>query len=146
MQKLNLPECELRLKTEEGNTFVFDILRKKYIVLTPEEWVRQHFVHLMINHLAYPKSLIKLESGLTYFRSGKRSDIFLLDRQGNPFLIVECKAPEINLQKEAISQAAIYNKVIKASHLAITNGLKHYIWSFAEGNYHSLDRFPPYPA
>lgn len=145
MQKLNLPECDLKVKDEEGNRFVFDIIRKKYVVLTPEEWVRQHFIHLMINHLRYPKSLIKLESGLTYFKSGKRSDIFLLDRSGNPFLVVECKAPDINLKKEAVNQAAVYNKIIKAPYLAITNGMKHYIWAFDAENYRSLEQFPEFP-
>lgn len=145
MKKLNLPECELRVKDEEGNQFIFDIIRKKYVVLTPEEWVRQHFIHLMINQLKYPRPLIKLESGLTYFKSDKRSDIVLMDRKGDPYLIVECKAPEVSLKKDAVSQAAVYNKVIKAKYLAVTNGLKHFIWEYSNETYVSLAQFPEYP-
>lgn len=145
MQKLNLPDCSLRIKDEEGNRFVFDIARKKYVVLTPEEWVRQHFLHLMINQLKYPGSLIRMESGLTYFKSGKRSDILLLDRKGVPFLLVECKSADVNLKKEAVSQASVYNKVVKAKYLAITNGMIHYVWEFDSKKYHTLSQFPEFP-
>lgn len=145
MQKLNLPQCDLKIKNEEGNQFVFDITRKKYVVLTPEEWVRQHFIHLMVNELRYPRSLIRLESPLIYFKSGKRSDIILLDRDGAPFLLVECKAPEVALQRGAVNQASVYNKVVQAKYLAITNGLKHYVWGFDAEKYHSLKEFPSFP-
>lgn len=146
MDKLNLPDCDLKIKNEEGNRFVFDIVRKKYVVLTQEEWVRQHFIHLMINHLGYPKPLLKLESAFSYFKSGKRGDIILLDRDSKPFLLVECKAPNIELEKSAVNQVAIYNKVVRARYIAITNGLKHFIWKFDSVDYHQLDQFPEYPS
>lgn len=146
MQKLNLPSCELRLKNEEGNDFVFDIIRKKYIVLTPEEWVRQHFIHLMVSHLGYPKSLIKVESGLSYFKSAKRSDITLKDRNGGNFLLIECKAPEVKLNQQSLNQVSVYNKKLNARFVALTNGLVHFIWQYhpEEERYEQLKEFPKF--
>jgi len=144
MQKLNLPDCDLKIKSEEGNQFVFDIIRKKYLVLTPEEWVRQHFIHLMINHLGYPKSLIKVESGMSYFKSSKRSDITLMNRDGSAFLLVECKAPEVKFNRETLNQVSVYNKVTKAQYVAITNGLSHFIWKYEQDSYTQLKEFPRY--
>ncbi len=145
MEKLNLPDCSLKIKNEEGNEFVFDIVRKKYVTLTPEEWVRQHFIHLMINHLAYPKSLISLEFPLTYFKSGKRSDILLSDRKGAPFLLIECKAAKVKLGPKTIHQISTYNKIVQAPFIAMTNGMKHFIWKFSGDNYQPLKEFPKLP-
>jgi len=144
MQQLKLPPCDLKLKTEEGNQFVFDIVRKKYVVLTPEEWVRQHFTHLMINHLKYPKSLIKVESGLSYFKSQKRSDITVMKPDGSAFLMVECKNPDVKFGTETLNQIATYNKVVKAQYVAITNGLNHFIWKFESDQYTQLKQFPEF--
>lgn len=146
MEKLKLPECDLKIKSEEGNQFVFDIVRKKYVMLTPEEWVRQHFIHLMVGHLSYPKTLIKLEAGLNYFKSAKRSDIILMDRSSLPFLLIECKAPSVALTKTVVNQAATYNKILKAPFLAVTNGLKSFIWELEKGEYIVRKQFPPFPA
>ena len=145
MQKLNLPDCNLKIKEEEGNQFVFDIIRKKYVLLIPEEWVRQHFIHLMINYLGYPKSLISLEFPLTYFKSGKRSDIVLTDKSGDPFLLIECKSAEVKLDSGTLNQISVYNKILKAPFIAITNGLKHFIWKFEKGSYTAITEFPPFP-
>lgn len=145
MQKLNLPSCDLKIKDEEGNRFIFDIIRKKFVSLTPEEWVRQHFIHLMINHLGYPKPLISLEFPITYFRSGKRTDILLNDRRGTPFLLVECKAAHIKLEKGSIGQIAVYNKILNTQYVAVTNGMKHYVWKLGSAQYHAQSRFPPFP-
>ncbi len=142
MEKLNLPDCSLRIKNEEGNEFVFDIVRKKYVTLTPEEWVRQHFIHLMINQLSYPRSLISLEFPLTYFRSGKRSDILLMDRDGQPFLLVECKSAKVSLGPETTRQISTYNKIIQAPYIAMTNGMKHFIWKFDGKAYQTQQEFP----
>ncbi|MEQ9304671.1 MAG: type I restriction enzyme HsdR N-terminal domain-containing protein [Marinoscillum sp.] len=147
MQQLNLPKCDLKLKDEEGNTFVFDIVRKKYVVLTAEEWVRQHFIHLMINHLKYPRALLKVESGMSYFKSAKRSDITLRDRDnGNLFLLVECKAPDVKLDSKSLNQISVYNKELNSKYVALTNGLKHFIWSFdvSSQSYKQLQNFPEY--
>ncbi|MFC0183989.1 Type I restriction enzyme R protein N terminus (HSDR_N) [Pseudarcicella hirudinis] len=126
MQELNLPTFNHKLKKIEGNIYIFDIIRKKYILLTPEEWVRQHFLHYLINHQQYPKSLIKLESGLRYNKLSKRTDIQVYDREGNIFMVIECKAPFIQLTENTFEQAALYNQVLKAPYLTVTNGIIHY--------------------
>ncbi|MFY0601850.1 MAG: type I restriction enzyme HsdR N-terminal domain-containing protein [Cyclobacteriaceae bacterium] len=144
MHKLNLPTFDVRLKEEEGNRYIFDIVRKKYLILTPEEWVRQHFIHLLINHLKYPRALIKMEFPMTYFKSGKRSDIIVLKRDMNPFLLVECKAFDIKLKDDVLKQASIYNKILKADYLAVTNGINHFVWQFKNESYNQLPDFPSY--
>lgn len=144
MEKLNLPDFEIRLKEEEGNKYIFDIVRKKYLVLTPEEWVRQNFLHLLISNLGYPKTLIKMEFPIKYFKSGKRSDILIMKRDLSPFMLIECKAPSVRLSKDTLTQAAVYNKIIKADFLAVTNGLKHHIWSLEGEEYLPIAQFPSY--
>jgi len=96
------------------------------VVLTPEEWVRQHFVHFMINELKYPKSLIKIESGIGYNNMNKRSDIKIHDRAGKPFAIVECKSSTVKIDKSVFDQVAIYNMTFKAPYIMVTNGEEHY--------------------
>lgn len=146
MQQLNLPTCDLKIKNEEGNQFVLDIIRKKYVVLTPEEWVRQHFIHLMVNHLKYPKSLLKIESGLSYFKSSKRSDINLMNSDGSLFLVVECKAPDVKINQKALNQISVYNKELQAQYVALTNGLQHFIWLYdkKKEQYQQLPKFPEF--
>src|SRR5690349_20217504 len=125
MLKLNLPEFEVNLKKSEGKIWIFDGIRKKYLVLTPEEWVRQHLVNYLINHLKYPKSLINVERGLRYNQLQKRSDITVFDRSGNAWMIIECKSPEVNLDQKTVLQVAVYNADVKAKYVAVSNGLKH---------------------
>lgn len=145
--RLNLPPFELRIEEKEGHLWVFDIIRKKMVALTPEEWVRQHFVHLLVKELAYPRSLIRTESGLTYFKSAKRSDIMIRDRNGQPFMLVECKSYKLKLGRAALEQLATYNKVIHAPFVAITNGLHHFCWQKKQDqdSYDSLENFPGFP-
>ena len=126
MDKLNLPPFEYSLKKEKGKVLILDIIRKKYLVLTPEEWVRQHFVHYMINHLRYPKSLFKVEGGLQYNQLQKRTDIVVFGRDGNPWMVVECKSPGQKLNSQTLNQASVYNQSLKAKYITITNGLSHY--------------------
>jgi len=126
MHKLNLPEFEYSLRKADDKVWIFDVIRKKFLVLTPEEWVRQHFVHYLISELRYPKSLIKLEGGLKYNSLSKRSDIVVFDRTGIPWMIVECKSPDQKISENILHQASVYNSTLKAKYLAITNGLKHY--------------------
>jgi len=123
---LNLPSISPTLKKEEGKVWIFDIIRKKYIILTPEEWVRQHFVHYLINDLKYPKSLFRIEGSLTYNKLQKRSDILIRDREGKPWLLVECKSPAIKLTQKAFNQIAVYNMTVGAKFIAVTNGMIHY--------------------
>lgn len=125
MLKLNLPEFEVNLKKSEGKIWIFDGIRKKYLVLTPEEWVRQHLINYFIQHLKYPKSLISVERGLTYNQLQKRSDITVFDRSGNAWMIVECKSPEVELDQKSVMQVAVYNTDTKAKYVSVSNGLKH---------------------
>lgn len=125
MYNLNLPPASLKFKEINGKKAIFDIVRKKYIILTPEEWVRQHFVHFLINHYHYPRSLIKIESGIRLNEMAGRSDIIVYNRQGQVFLLVECKAPTIPLSNAVFEQASRYNINYKANYLLITNGLQH---------------------
>ena len=123
LQILNLPSYNHKLKKINDKLCIWDIIRKKNIVLTPEEWVRQHFVHHLINEHQYPKSLIKLESSLDYNKRLKRTDIQVFDRAGKLFMIIECKAPYIKLSQAVFAQAAQYNHVLKAQYLTISNGM-----------------------
>lgn len=96
------------------------------MVATPEEWVRQHFIHFLINNLKYPKALFRIEGALAYNRLQKRSDILIRDRDGKPWMLVECKSPVIKLTQKAFNQIAVYNMTIGATYLAVTNGMVHY--------------------
>jgi len=125
MKTLNLPPYEYKLKQEEEKIFIFDALRKKYIVLTPEEWVRQHFIQYIINSLNYPRSLIKVEGGLTYNRLKKRSDIVIFNQVGSPWMVIECKSPDQKINNQTLQQVSIYNSTLKAKYVALTNGMKH---------------------
>lgn len=126
MYKLNLPEFAYTLKKADGKVWIFDGIRKKFLVLTPEEWVRQHFIHYMVSSLGYPKALIKIEGGLKYNTLRKRSDILVFDRDGQPWMLVECKAPEHNIKEDTLRQASVYNARHRAKYITVTNGLKHY--------------------
>lgn len=130
MIPLNLPSFEYQLKNSENKTFIFDVIRKKYIQLTPEEWVRQHFVHLLINQKAYPKSLISIEKQLTINRLKKRTDIVVFNNLGLPHLIVECKAPSIKITQTVFDQITRYNLNLQAKYLVLTNGLHHFFAEF----------------
>lgn len=126
MISLNLPPFEHKICEREGKATIFDIIRKKYVALTPEEWVRQHFVHYLIWHLQYPRALINVESGLKFNQMKRRSDIIVHDRQGSPFMVVECKSHTQAIHPAVFEQIAVYNYTLKAKYVVITNGLQHY--------------------
>jgi hypothetical protein len=125
MVKLNLPEFEYNVKKAEGKVWIFDGIRKRFIVLTPEEWVRQHFVNYIITELKYPKALIKIESGLVYNKLSKRSDIIVYNREGTPWMVIECKASDQKLSQQTLQQVTMYNASMKAKYIVVTNGLQH---------------------
>ena len=125
MMSLNLPPFDYKLKKADGKLFIFDVIRKKYTYLNPEEWVRQHFINYLISELKYPRSLITVEDGLQYNQRLKRTDIVVFDRNGKPWMIVECKAPMIALSERTIFQASVYNSTLRAPFITITNGLLH---------------------
>jgi hypothetical protein len=126
MHQLNLPPYDHKLKNVDGKVWIFDVIRKKYLVLTPEEWVRQHFVNYLIGSCNYPRSLIKVEGGLRFNTLHKRSDIVVFDRQGNPWMIVECKSPDILISAETLRQVSLYNASLRARFVTVTNGLTNY--------------------
>ena len=146
MQKLNLPSYSFKLKSNEKHTLIFDNLRKKYFVLTPEEWVRQHFVKFLIEEKKYPVSLIALEKQLTINNRIKRTDILIFTSDGNPDIIVECKAPQVKISQETFDQIARYNLKLKANYLIVTNGLEHYFckMDFEKETYVFLKDIPNY--
>lgn len=125
MHKLNLPEFDYKLKKADGRVWIFDVIRKKYIVLTPEEWVRQHFIHYLISVKKYPRSLIRVESGLVYNELQKRTDIVVHDREGKPWMIVECKSPSMRVSSATLMQVSVYNNSLQAAYVSVTNGLVH---------------------
>ncbi len=116
------------------------------VVLTPEEWVRQHFVHFLISELSYPKPLIKIESGIGYNQLQKRSDIKVYDRNGSPFAIVECKAATIPINQNTFDQVATYNKTFRAPYIIVTNGMEHFSSeiNFEENTSKFMEGFPVY--
>ena len=147
MFELKLPSFDYKIKEEEnGEYFIFDIIRKKYISLTEEEWVRQHMVHYILN-LGYPKSLISLEKCFLYNNKTKRTDIVVYSNMGDIKMIIECKAPKIKLKIENFEQISIYNKIINADYLILTNGLNTIIYKLfkkIEFKFKLLNSIPKY--
>ena len=135
MQPLNLPPYEHKLKQIDGKTCIFDSVRKKYLVLTPEEWVRQHFINLMVNHLNYPKGRVSIEKGIDYQKNvKKRTDLLIYDENGEVEVLIELKAPNVKLDKSVLSQLAAYNKVHNAKLMIISNGIQTFCFEIGEGN------------
>lgn len=126
MQKLNFPQFEYRFKSTENKVSIFDVIRKKFIVLQPEEWVRQHCVHYLINEKKYPKSLINVEKELNINGLKKRYDIVIFNSDGSILLIVECKSYDITINQDTFDQVARYNLALNAEFLMVTNGINHY--------------------
>lgn len=123
MQQLNLPSYDYKTKEIEDKTYIFDIIRKKYLVLTPEEWVRQHFINLLTTHYGYSKSLLRLEGGLRYNLLQKRTDVVIYNNDGKPWLLVECKAADVAINRTVVEQASRYNLTLRCPILVVTNGL-----------------------
>jgi len=122
---LNLPEYPFKITLKDKQYFIFDEIRRKHLVLTPEEWVRQHFIQHLILHRKFPKSLIQVEGGLSLNKLQKRTDIVIFNNQGERLMIIECKAPSVKISQATFDQAARYNSVHKAKWLVVTNGLRH---------------------
>ncbi|WP_339605758.1 type I restriction enzyme HsdR N-terminal domain-containing protein [uncultured Roseivirga sp.] len=144
MDSLNLPAYKYRLEKRDGKLVIFDPIRKKFVVLTPEEWVRQHFIHFLSGSLGYSLNRMSVETGNKYNQLQKRSDILFYDEHMKPLVIVECKAPSIKITQNAFDQIAVYNKTLKAKLLVVTNGMAHYAcWFDAENEkVNFLDQIP----
>lgn len=126
MRKLHFPAYSFRFKNSENKVRIFDVIRKKFVVLQPEEWVRQHMVHYLLEDKGYPKSHINVEKQLTLNSIKKRYDIVVFDRNGGIHILVECKAPDIPITQGTFDQIARYNLGLDASYLVVTNGLEHF--------------------
>ena len=127
MEKLNFPDYKFRINQSSNNKLlIFDPLRKKDIVLTPEEWVRQNLVRFLIDERHFPPSLISVEAGLKVNRLSRRYDVLIYNRGRDPFVLVECKAPSISINQKTFDQVTTYNLTVRARYLLISNGIKHY--------------------
>ncbi|MDG1572855.1 type I restriction enzyme HsdR N-terminal domain-containing protein [Robiginitalea sp. M366] len=146
MLKLNFPEYRLRFKSRENNPLVFDVVRKKYVRLQPEEWVRQHCIHFLIQEKGYPVGRMLVEREIRVNNLPRRVDIAVCDALGQVDLLVECKAPEVPITQEVFDQMARYNLALNARLLMVTNGLSHVYcrMDYAGQRYEYLRELPPY--
>lgn len=146
MQALNFPAYPFRIKNKENKVYIFDIIRKKFVQLLPEEWVRQHLVWYLIHEKKYPKSLINIEKQLLVNGLKKRYDLIVFKKNGHIHILAECKAPNVLITQESFDQVARYNNSLAASTIIVTNGLKHFYCtpSAAEEKYIFLKNIPEY--
>lgn len=126
MQKLNLPEYSVKTRIVNNQQQIFDEIRRKYVTLIPEEWVRQHFINYLVNDRKFPKGLLAVEHPLTINKVSHRADIVAFASDGKPLVVVECKAPEVAINQSVIQQISRYNILLKAPILILTNGIVHY--------------------
>ncbi len=126
MQKLNLPEYSFRLKEESGKQLIFDSIRKKFVVLTPEEWVRQNFIQYLVSEKNYPRNLMAVEKQVKVNGKQRRFDLLVYSRNGQPRLIVEFKAPGVKITQDAFDQVVRYNMALRVDKVIVSNGLQHF--------------------
>ena len=148
MLALNLPSFEVKIKDDGTKKTIFDIIRRKYVALTPEEWVRQHFVHYLIEGLGYPQALLANEVEVTLNGMSRRCDTVLYDTNLKARMIVEYKAADVAISQKVFNQIMRYNMVLRVDYLVVSNGLKHYCCKMDYGNnsYEFLTEIPKYEA
>ena len=146
MIKLNLPDYRLRLRKEEGKTYIYDDLRQRFVTLTPEEWVRQHFVHYLMERLGYPRELMMNEVTIQVGLTTKRCDTILYSRQLTPRVLIEYKAPQIRITDRVLQQILRYNYTLRVPYLILSNGMEHFACQidYEQGSYTFLEHIPPY--
>lgn len=146
MLSLNLPPYATKVAVRDGKNTIWDIIRRKYVALTPEEWVRQHFVHFLVEHKGYPASLLANEVALTLNGTSRRCDTVLYDRTLSPRMIIEYKAPHIPITQKVFDQISRYNLVFRVDYLIVSNGLSHYCcrMDYARQSYQFLTDVPGY--
>lgn len=144
MLDLNLPKYDFKVKSEGGKKQIFDSVRKQYVALTPEEWVRQHFIHFLHKEKRYPLSLMGVEYALQYNGMDKRADIICFKKDGKPSILVECKSTNVPISQKVFDQIARYNFNLKVPYLVVTNGLEHFCceMNYAENSYRFLEEIP----
>lgn len=145
-EALNLPPIETRIKEEGGVTKIFDTIREKWVVLTPEEWVRQHFAQYLQSEYHYPRMLMSNEIGIEVNGTKKRCDTVVFRSDGTPYIIVEYKAPSVQITQTVFDQIARYNLALRADYLIVSNGINHYCCKldYARNTYHFIPRIPDY--
>ena len=145
MEKLNLPSYPIKLKEEKGKQYIFDSIRKKYLMLTPEEWVRQNFIQFLIQEKKYPEGLISIEKGLKLNELQKRVDA-LVYKNSDPLVLIEFKAPKVKISQEVFEQIGSYNSIFKVPYLIVSNGLEHYCAkiNFKANSFEFLKDIPNY--
>lgn len=146
MKQLTLPPYQIRVKETHGRKQIFDILRRKYVALTPEEWVRQHFIHYLVEHKNYPSSLLANEVPLQIGEKRMRADSVLYDNQLHPRMIIEYKAPNITLTQKVFDQITVYNLLLHVDYLIVSNGMTTYIckMDYEKQTYKFLEAIPNY--
>jgi len=146
MENLNLPTYSFKIKSELQRKLIFDSIRKKYIVLTPEEWVRQNFIRYLIEEKGYPASLIAVEKKVDVNLLPQRSDIVLYNSNANPVMIVECKSAKIKITQDVFNQIARYNMKLRVPFLVVTNGLRHFCcyMDYEKKSFRFLEDIPEY--
>ncbi|MGC9374566.1 MAG: type I restriction enzyme HsdR N-terminal domain-containing protein [Bacteroidales bacterium] len=146
MERLNLPTYSFNIKFKEKRKYIFDFIRKKYVLLTPEEWVRQNFLKYLVEEKKYPASLIAVEKEFKLNTLSKRSDAVVYNRLGQPFLIIECKATNVTINQKVFDQIARYNIKLNVEYLVVTNGLVHYCCKIdvENQNYYFLKDIPEF--
>lgn len=142
MLSINYPEPSFRIKKEKDKDFIFDSIRKKWLLLTPEEWVRQNFVQYLIQSVSYPASLIALEKEISLGELKKRFDILVYDKEHQPWMIVECKAAGVILNDETLHQALRYNISVPVEFILVTNGNDTHGWQKRSGELHPILQMP----
>lgn len=143
---LSLPAYDFSIQRVAETPMIFDVIRRRYVRLTAEEWVRQHFVQFLIHERDFPQSLIAIEMAFTYQGMARRADIVVYDRKGAPILITECKSPDIEVRQDVFDQVARYNLVLQVRYLVVTNGRNHYCCDvdLVNRTYRFLDDLPRY--
>jgi hypothetical protein len=146
MFRLNLPQYEINITEKDGKRLIFDFLRRKFVALSPEEWVRQHFTHYLVEHKGYPKGLLGNEIELQIGDKKLRCDTILYNKAAQPWMIIEYKAPTIALQQKTFDQISAYNLLLRVDYLIISNGLEHYCckMDYEKREYHFLPDIPDY--
>lgn len=144
--QLNLPTYDYQIKRTTDGDQIFDCLRHKFVALTPEEWVRQHFIAFLIQHKNYPASLMANEIAISLNNTKRRCDTVVFDKTGKPLVIIEYKAESVEITQKVFDQIVRYNMVLKAQYLIVSNGMKHYCCRIDYDNhtYHFLQDIPPY--
>lgn len=146
MHQLNLPARSFKTQKAGEKTRIFDVIRKKYVALTPEEWVRQHIIRFLADEKNCPMGLMSVEQSLKLNGMERRADIVVNNRAGKPAMIVECKAPDVKISEETFAQISRYNITLQVEYLLVTNGMQHYCCQIdlREKTYHFLQEIPDF--